>query len=624
MKRALLGGAVAMLTMVFAAPALANYIPPPPGDGYMELCKYSTTLSGTPSFTFDVSGLSTPVTVQNNSCTRPFPVPAGTVTVYEHPGAWYMVSAITTDPGSALVSSNPQGSGALDPGPNGTAKVTVTASGDPSTATIVNYTNVLVQGYVEVCKYNEPDAGLTGSWTFGLSGNNGFTDSVVVPIGHCSFPILVPAGVVTVTETPGTPTSVSSITVQNGAPSTTSLTTGGATVTVKPEPAPGDSSQEAMVNFFNDTVQLKICKDASDPGVTSPYTFTAVGTGDPTFPSGITKTVTMTPGTCQVVPGPYTNPNGTTGWRAGTKVTVSEGVVPGTAVTAITVIPSSREVAGAKVLTPLPNPTAPGPAGSDAAILGSGETTLHFTNDSEPGGKLKICEMAAGGLATGSPFTFTVSSPTPAGSTTTATVLAGSCTVVPNPKRLDGLWLFNSTVTITQTAVPGLEIVPPIAVSPSARLISQSGATVSVSIGSGDVTAVTYTNDPSGSGGGSPGPSGGSPGPSGGGSGGGSPGPSGGSPGPSGGGSGGSSPKHSVSSKVRTQLKSVRLLKQHGHHYLVVRVDSSGKTARVRIVELDKHGKKVKVFVVKVKTNTQDKALIPFSSHVRDVYARLA
>ena len=55
-------------------------------------------------------------------------------------------------------------------------------------------------------------------------------------------------------------------------------------MTVKPSPAPGDTSQEAIVSFANETVQLKICKIASDAGVTAPYTFTAVGTGDPTFP----------------------------------------------------------------------------------------------------------------------------------------------------------------------------------------------------------------------------------------------------------------------------------------------------------------------------------------------------
>jgi hypothetical protein len=486
MKRVLLGAAVVTAMMLFAAPAFAE------GTGYMEICKYSSGLSGTPTFKFDVSGIGGAITVDNNSCSRPFRAPAGQDTVFEQPGSWYTVSAISTDPGSALISSNPQGSGALNTGPNGTSVVTVNASNAISSATVVNYTNAPVYGYVEVCKSNASDSGLTGTWYFKITGHNGFQTPVYVPIGHCSFPILVPAGQVTIQESQ--PNDVTSITVQNGSPYFVALRKGRTTVNVKPEPSSGDESQEAIVTFYNQAVQLKVCKVASDPGVTQPYTFTVLGTGDPSYPNGITESVTMLPGQCQLVPGPYTNPNGTTGWRAGTTVTTSEGVVPGTAVTGIIVEPSNREVPGSLMLSPLPNPTLPGPAGSVAAVLGSGETLETFYNDSEPNGTLKICETDAN--SPGTSFTFTVSSPTPAGSNTTATVPAGSCTIVPNPVTSDGLWLYNSTVTITQTGPSGFSLIPPIAVNPTARMLSQSGSTVNVAIGSGDTTIVTYTNDP--------------------------------------------------------------------------------------------------------------------------------
>jgi hypothetical protein len=605
MKRVLLGVALTTAAMMmFAAPAFAQ-----PTTGYLEICKYSTTLSGTASFTFTIDG-STTVTVPNNSCSKPFTVAAGTVTVQETSGSFYTVSSITTDPGSALICSNPSGSGGPCSGspPNGYSQVTVSASTDPSTATTVNYTNTVVNGYVEVCKYNEPDAGLTGSWTFGIKGNNGFSTTVTVPVGDCSFPVLVPAGSVTVTETPGVPTSVSDITVQNGDPSTTSPSTGIATVTVKAEPAPGDESQEAIVSFYNETVQLKICKIASDPGVTAPYTFTAVGTGDPTFPNGITETVTVLPGQCQLVPGPYTNPNGTTGWRAGTQVAVSEGAVAGTAVTAITVTPSGRAVPNTTVLSPLPSPSLPGPAGSQSVILGSGETDVSFTNDTEPGGTLKICETPAGGLATGSVFTFKITSPTAA----TATVPAGSCVIVPDPATSDGLWPYNSVVSITQNTPAGMPLSGPITVSPSASLLSQSGSTVNVAIGSGDVTVVNYTNDPSNQttslGGGSLG--GASAG------GGSSASSAAGSP------AGGSSNAGSALQSY-TLLRSVRMMKRSGRHYLVVRVASSHKTARIQIIELNKLGKRVRAFVRTVDTNRAETLAIPFSSRVRIVYARL-
>src|SRR5579884_1792190 len=225
MKRVLLGAAIAMGMMVFAAPALATTDP-----GFLEICKTSTGLTGTPSFTYHVSGHAD-VTVPNNSCSAPFTVPSGDVTVQEVAGSFYTVSSISTSPGSALISSNPKGSGSLDTGPNGTAVVSVAAGSDPSNVTIVNYTNIPVTGYIEVCKNNAPDAGLTGSFTFTITGNNAFSTTTTVPIGHCSLPILVPAGVVNVAE--AAPNSITGITVQNGAPSST-LANGSENVTVKP------------------------------------------------------------------------------------------------------------------------------------------------------------------------------------------------------------------------------------------------------------------------------------------------------------------------------------------------------------------------------------------------------
>ena len=96
--------------------------------------------------------------------------------------------------------------------------VSVAASTDASTATIVNYTNIPVTGYIEVCKNNASDAGLAGSFTFSITGNNAFSATTTVRIGHGSLPILVPAGQVTVTE--AAPNSVTGITVQNGSPFT--------------------------------------------------------------------------------------------------------------------------------------------------------------------------------------------------------------------------------------------------------------------------------------------------------------------------------------------------------------------------------------------------------------------
>jgi hypothetical protein len=624
MKHALFGGAMRRLVLAGAivagfALAASPSIALAQGSGYLEICKYSSGLSGTPSFTFDVSGISTPVTVPNNSCTAPFSSPSGDVTVTEVSGSWYTVGAISTDPGSALISSNPQGSGALNSGPNGKAVVWVKNSTDPSTVTTVNYTNDPVYGYVEVCKNNASDAGLTGNWTFGITGNNAFATTVSVPIGDCSFPVQVPAGKVTVTETPGVPTSISNITVQNGSPSWLSDSGGTATVTVAPEPAAGDSSQEAIVTFYNETVQLKICKAAAEGStLTSAYMFTAVGTGDPSFPSGITKTVSVLPGQCQLVPGPYTNPNGTTGWRAGTQVAISEGVVPGTAVTGITISPSNRLVPDTLMLSPLPDPTTPGPAGSASVLLGSGETDATFTNAWESDGTLKVCEAPSDGLPVGTSFSFTATSTTPTGSTATFTVPAGACKIVTNPVTSDGGWYYNSTVTIAQTPVSGEALVPPITVSPTARLLSQTSSSVNLSIGSGDVTIATFTNDP------------GSATSSSGGSGGGS----------SSGGSnaGGSSSTGSsstsagstaktiavVKSTVKTQLSSSRLMSRGGHQYLLVHVNSASGHVVIRVVEFGKGGKIVRSLRLKIAANKTIKVLLARGGAIRSVRVTIA
>lgn len=575
MKKALLGLAVALGLLMAAMPSIASATTDGP-SGYMEICKYSTGLTGTPSFQFTVSGMSGTITVPNNSCTLPFRAPAGNDTVTEVPGSWYTVVKITTSPGSALISSNPQGSGGLNSGPNGTALVSVAPSSDISTATIVNFTNNPVYGYVEVCKNNASDAGLTGSWSFGITGNNAFSTTVNVPIGQCSGPVQVPAGSVTITETPGTSTSVSNIKVLNGGPSSTNTSMGTATVTVAPQPAAGDTSRQAIVTFFNETVQLKICKRTSSSSIVGPFLFTAKGTGDPSYPGGITEMVSVMPGQCQVVPGPYTNPNGTTGWRAGTQVAISEAPYPGTAVGAIFVAPSNRAVPGTTMLSPLPNPTAPGPAGSQSVVLGSGETDVAFRNDLAPDGYLKVCETTAHGVAAGTPFMFTATSSTPAGSTASLKVLAGSCAMVVNPVTLDGGWLYNSTVTITQS--PGSSaIVPPIVVDPAARMISQNATSVTLTIGSGDTTEADFSNGGALS---SSKP-----------------------PTSSGSGTTHTSTSGTTHTSAPTFIASARMALRRHRRYLVVDVRSARKMQMIKVLEYNTRGKLIKVIRRRVMTN---------------------
>jgi hypothetical protein len=67
-----------------------------------------------------------------------------------------------------------------------------------------------------------------------------------------------------------------------------------------------------------------------------------------------------------------------------------------------------------------------------------------------------------------------------------------------------------------------------------------------------------------------------------------------------------------------------RLIKIHGHVYLVVRVASTAKSARIRIVELNKRGQKVRSFTTTVATNRNVRLAIPLSRQVRVADVKLA
>jgi hypothetical protein len=80
----------------------------------------------------------------------------------------------------------------------------------------------------------------------------------------------------------------------------------------------------------------------------------------------------------------------------------------------------------------------------------------------------------------------------------------------------------------------------------------------------------------------------------------------------------------SAGAKSHTQLRSARLVKIHGHVYLLVRVASTNKSARIRIVELDKSGHRLRTVVRTVATNRSVRLSIPLSSKVRVADVKLA
>src|SRR3954451_13621874 len=192
---------------VFAVPAFAE------GTGFVEVCKASGSPAVTGSFSFSVNA-GAPVSVGVGECSAPMEVPAGTATVAETPTVdangfsdadFTAVSDIrTTAPGA--LNGDP-----INPSLSGrSATVSVTAGGVANT-TIVTFANVLVQGYVEICKTQVAGAGLEGqSFSFSVQGGMGFLQTATVPVNGCSNPILAPAGHVNITEQ-GAPTFVTSI-----------------------------------------------------------------------------------------------------------------------------------------------------------------------------------------------------------------------------------------------------------------------------------------------------------------------------------------------------------------------------------------------------------------------------
>ncbi len=568
-KQLLLGCTVALFALVLAPAALAR-THATTNTGYIEICKYADPNGPvTGNFDFTVNG-DIALTVAVNTCSAPFQVPAGQATVVETAVPYAAVTGISAIPAYNLVSAD---------NTTGTAVVNVPA-GDISTTTTVNYTNIEVTGYVEVCKQAALGSGLTGSFQFTITGAMGFTQTTSVPVGQCSNSIEVPAGQVQVQETGSPATYVTDI---EAIPSSALLSSDLTSATAELAVAPGDVSTESIVTFTNNTSRLKICKIAGDPTLLGQtYTFTANGTSM-SVPAGAPPG-----GTCVMDPVAYT---------AGTQVTITEGVAPGTEVSAIDVNPSNR-IVGTADLT----------SRTVSVILGSGETDVTYTNMPAPPGLLKICKNASG-VPAGSKWEFTVS-----GLPGTTTVVAGNCAIV-------GYLPFNSTQTITEKPTSGY-VVSAMATNPVNRLVGTpdlAAGTMQVLIGTGvtqalvtDAAAPATTPPSGGSGGKSP-------------SGGGSP------------GTGGtkSTQKHVTGPGQPTQtdtpgkvtkkahLQMAKLVKKHGHYYLEIKVTNASGKVHFRVFELGRHGAIIKRLTMTAKANKQLLLSIPGSKKLHSLRVTL-
>ena len=76
----------------------------------------------------------------------------------------------------------------------------------------VTYTDSINQGYLEICKTIVSGSGLSGNWTFTVTGGNGETATETVQASTCSDPFLMPIGEVKVQETGDMAENVTAIT----------------------------------------------------------------------------------------------------------------------------------------------------------------------------------------------------------------------------------------------------------------------------------------------------------------------------------------------------------------------------------------------------------------------------
>jgi hypothetical protein len=458
-----------------------------PATGYVEICKVSApapnAVTGNFSFTVtDSAHVAHAITVGVGLCSAPVQVAAGTASVVETAAPWNAVTSIAGLPGSSNVSGVNLATGS--------ATLSIAPSADFSQTTTVTYTDKLVTGVIEVCKQQPTGGVLTGTYSFNVTGADGFTGVATAPtVGSCSLPLTVPAGAVTVQEQ-GAALNVTGITAtSNGTNelqvSGTNVAAGTAVVGVNA----GDASVQTIVTYTDSASTLKLCKiwDPSagvQPTANQLYPFTLAGISGPAGPNTPPASESLPAGTaaapdCTIV-GQF---------RAGTVISLTEGIVPGTKVESINVNPVGNVVPNTLSLT----------GRTVQVLLGAGETVVSYTDvDADPG-TLKVCAVAGTtpGVPTVSSFTYTI------GTSQTLTVPVGGCEIA-------GTYPFNSNQTIVQTtptgnsvisigATPALvtEIVgttPTATTEPVLVSSNNSTGTAVVTIGENDLTEVTFTS----------------------------------------------------------------------------------------------------------------------------------
>jgi hypothetical protein len=511
-----------------------------PTGGTVQVCKATVpgTLAVSGSFTFTISG-GTPssVTVPTGGCSNPIPVSGATATIAEVVDPAYSVTAITPEAGGTYVVTGSTNLTQAVVGSNPAQSVKVDASA--GTTSTVTFTNQIDLGYVEVCKYATPGSGLSGTYSFNVSGAEGWLNgappvaataaptppiSITIPANGsgCSNPIPMPAssmlvngkatGVagdtpvpVTVTEA-GTNLYVTSISASitndaDAALQSDNLVKGTAALAVE---ASATTTNDTVVNYTDDVVSFKVCKtwDAGTTpagaesnllnGVNTVFPFSYVVSGS-AGPDAALASNSTTAGNCTA----------DSTYRAGTQITITEGITPGSKAESITLFnPVSATLLSPTGVIETAPTAAQLLAGQITVILGTpvtaatttpaNETAVYFTDEAAAPGSLKICKIAGNSPGTpvppaGGTFTFaykgtayaTVASPgvvvgqavavsgtasvtLPLNSSGGITAGTSGCTIVTEApvNSTTGVgttvpFLFNSNVTVTETPSTG-------------------------------------------------------------------------------------------------------------------------------------------------------------------------
>jgi hypothetical protein len=268
------------------------------------------------------------------------------------------------------------------------------------------------------------------------------------PGGSCSTSVVMPAGATLIAESTSPGMVLSSVTTSPaGLLVSSNLSAGTATVTV-------NAGGQTIATFLNTVVSdlalgtIQICK-LSGAGVVPGMTFSFDVGGTPITVAAGSRVSAAT-------------------FPVGASVVVSETPSMGTAVSAISVLPSDRQ--GIVSLS----------GGTVTVTIGTGLTQVNFTNTAGGLGLLKVCKIAGSGITAGTRFSFAIGS-------ASFVVPAGYCIQ-------NGLFPVGTVVTITEIFSPAT-VASAISVLPAGQqgTVDLASRTVTATIGVG-VTEVYFTN----------------------------------------------------------------------------------------------------------------------------------